>query len=195
MTLKIVSEATGGRIQNETPIDVLTVGAAGLITLPGNLVMPAGVLKQAGNKKIGCSVFISANTAFTRNVDTKIPYTGVGWNPNGAFNTSTNRFTPDVPGWYAVHLTSSTNGDAASDNCQTHINKNGFTNITVGLTNTSSAVLLVCVHSGSQLVYMNGTTDYIEGHVYRGQASGTCTLNGDAGGSANRLSAILMYPD
>jgi hypothetical protein len=195
MTLKIVSDATGGRIQNETPIDVLAVGAGGLITLPNNLILPAGVLKQGGNKKIGCSVFLAANTGFTRNVDTKVPYANAAWNPNGAFNTSTNRFIPDVPGWYAVHLTTSFTGDAASDNCQSHINKNGFTFITVGLSNVNSAIFLVCAHSGGQLVYLNGTTDYIEGHVYRGQASGTCTLNGDASGTANRLSAILMYPD
>ncbi len=195
MTLKIVSDATGGRIQNETPIDVMTVGAAGLITLPGNLILSAGFLKQGATKKIGCSVFLTADTAFSINTDTKVPYTGVNWNPNNGFNTSNNRFIPDVPGWYLVAMTGAQSGSIASDNCQTVLRKNGSVHTTVGLSNASSAIFLVCSHSGSQLVYLNGAGDYIEGYLYRGQASGTATMPGSAGGNANRLSAILMYPD
>jgi hypothetical protein len=48
---------------------------------------------------------------------------------------------------------------------------------------------------GSGLVYLNGTTDYVEIFVYRGQGSGTAAVSGNSTGTITHFSVKLVYPD
>lgn len=195
MTLKLLSDATGGRIQNETPIDVLTVGAGGVITLPGNLLLPAGVLKAGTSKKTTFHAFRSSAQAITINAYTKIAFDQAPLNPNTGYSIANSRFQPDVAGWYNVYATASQTGTNPTDNAQVAIYKNNGSHRTIGLLNASSSIFIVSAMSGSSLVYMNGSSDYIEIFVYRGQASGTASINGDAGGTGTFFGASLVVPD
>ena len=189
MTLKIVSDATGGRIQNETPIDAMTVGAGGAVSF-------AGAVKQGTGKKIVCAAIrTSQQAALAINTFVKVAFDSAILNPNTGYSTANSRFTPDVAGWYMVAATVTQAGTQNTDNAQLLIYKNGANHRRLSVVNTSSATHLTSQTSGSALVYLNGSGDYVEIFMYRGQSSGTASVEGEAAGTSTHFSVALMYPD
>jgi len=107
---------------------------------------------------------------------TKIQFATEEFDTNNNYDNSTNyRFTPTVAGYYQVNcLIYSTTGSAA--NFYGYIYKNGSAfkasqTMPTGGGGTSAGMLT------SALIYMNGSTDYIEGYLY---VSVAATLLGDA---------------
>jgi hypothetical protein len=96
-------------------------------------------------------------------------------NASGAFNTSNNRYTPQVAGKYFISATCYV-GIAATGYQLVSIRKNG-SEIMRG-TQTQTATALASVVSG--VVELNGTTDYIEIGVYT-DSTGTRTGGSNAG--------------
>jgi len=101
---------------------------------------------------------------------TKIQFNVEEFDTNNNYDNTTNyRFTPTVAGYYQVSLSVySTTGSAA--NFYSYIYKNGaifksITNIPTGGGGTSANL------TGSALIYMNGSTDYLEGYLYVSQAA------------------------
>jgi hypothetical protein len=98
----------------------------------------------------------TATTATTGTI-TKIVFDTEIFDTNSAFDGTT--FTPQVAGYYQVNCYTITGVNTLSSSCSVYIYKNG----TAYQTNTT-----VCVagfSGGSQLstvVYMNGSTDYLE---------------------------------
>jgi hypothetical protein len=115
-------------------------------------------------------VFLSGDVSITGGTNTKIAFNSESFDTNNNFDTSTNRFTPTVAGYYQINLFVGLTG---ATNTQAIIRKNGSSTV-VGwyLVNTSSYGGMA-----SDVIYMNGTTDYIEGFMY---VSGNSTV---AGGS------------
>ncbi len=103
---------------------------------------------------------------------TKVLFTTKEFDTANCFDTSSNsRFTPNVAGYYQV-VASAWLGGQASQRTSIYKNGSGYKegNVTAsagGYMNSSSAVCLV---------YMNGTTDYLEVFVY--QTSTTATIDG-----------------
>jgi hypothetical protein len=104
----------------------------------------------------------TTNQAVTSGVSTKVALSAESYDRSGAFDSTTNyRFTPAIAGWYQI------NGSVyASANVTTitetycEIKKNG-TRDTLG--NIYSGPAISQFSSGvSDLIYMNGTTDYLE---------------------------------
>lgn len=99
------------------------------------------------------SAYPSAIQNLTSSTWTKLQINTEEFDTNGEFNTATYRFTPTVAGYYQVNLSvypnSTTTFAAAS------IYKNGAENKN---NQTSSAVGIAV----SALIYLNGSTDYIE---------------------------------
>jgi hypothetical protein len=101
---------------------------------------------------------------------TKIQFNVEEFDTNNSYDNTTNyRFQPTVAGYYQITLSIySTTGAAA--NFYSYIYKNGtnfktITHIPTGGGGTS------CVLNGTALVYLNGSTDYIEGYYYVSQAA------------------------
>jgi len=119
---------------------------------------------------------ISASTWTKMNMDTT--NTSVTFDTNSNYDTSLYRFTPTVAGYYQVDVkfqyTTSGSGLAV-------VYKNGIS-YAWGDYPTSSFATAV-----STLVYLNGSTDYIEPYAYR-TTSGT--LNSNA--STTYFNAILI---
>lgn len=118
----------------------------------------------------GSTQAISASTY------TKIQYNVEEFDTNNNYDSTTNhRFTPTVAGYYQVTLgIYSTTGSAA--NFYAFIYKNGtpfkaITFIPTGGGGTSAEL------NGSALIYLNGTTDYVEGYYLVTQAA---TVTADA---------------
>lgn len=117
---------------------------------------------------------------------TKIQFNVEEFDTNSNYDNTTNyRFTPTVAGYYQVSLSIySTTGVAA--NFYVYLYKNGanfkmVTNIPTGGGGTSAGL------TGSVLVYMNGSTDYVEGYYWVSQAA---TVNADA--ALNYFQAALV---
>lgn len=139
-------------------------------TLPGSKVTAAGP---------AFSVYRATTTqSFTSGTYTKVQFNAETSNPGNCFDSTTNfRFQPNVAGYYQMAY--SVYAQAASGMTYAHsgLYKNG-TVIQYG--SYGGAVGGTAgISAGSKLVYMNGTTDYVE--VF-GISNGTTTVfaHGDA---------------
>lgn len=109
------------------------------------------------------------------------------YDTNNNFNTSTNRFTPTVAGYYQINAVVSLGsaGGTYPSGGQVAIYKNG-SGVWGNQIASPSNQILSCSCSG--LVYMNGSTDYLELYGYMtGGSSGA--YNGDGG---TILSGVLV---
>jgi hypothetical protein len=140
------------------------------ITIPDT----TGTMMVSGNQQ-GFSVYLSANQSISANTFTKIQFNTIEFNLGSAYDATTNyRFTPTVAGYYQVNLGCYTAGTGSSQG-NGAIYKNG------AMLRASQQVL-----ANSQtvdipaIIYLNGSTDYLEAYAYIGTASGVV-----AGGSGN----------
>jgi hypothetical protein len=190
MTIKFRSDVVGGAIINESGTEVIKVGTGGNITL-------SGILKTSSVKKTICAAHLAATTqAITVNVYSKVIFDTATLNPGTGYNTANGRFTPDVAGWYEVDAAISLEGSTTTDNVQAAVYKNGAAARRLAVFNTVTTTNMNTMEiGGSGLVYLNGTTDYVEIFVYRGQGSGTAAVSGNSTGTITHFSVKLVYPD
>jgi hypothetical protein len=106
--------------------------------------------------------------------------------PNTGYDNNTNyRFTPTVAGYYQVNGAMAMG--TASNNCQVTIYKNG--SIIKGGNESGSASASAYAVSVNALVYLNGSTDYIELYGYQGSGG---SLNTSAGQSNTYFQACMV---
>jgi hypothetical protein len=105
--------------------------------------------------------FASTVTSLSNNVIAKVNLLSENFDTNSNFNSS--RFTPTVAGYYQINCT--VYSSAAPQYLQVQIYKNGSVYSVAVHTNVQTFASNV-----SDLVYCNGTTDYIE--MYAAQGSG-----------------------
>lgn len=93
------------------------------------------------------------------------------------YDTATGKFTPNVAGYY--QFTGEVNFYApggALTNAQSYLLKNGANVSTLSLAFGGSLVIFAA--SGTDLVFMNGTTDYMQLGYYGSVSAGTLTIQG-----------------
>jgi len=109
--------------------------------------------------------YLSADQSISSSTETKVnidTVTGEGFfDTNGWFDTTNYRYTPQIPGYYFVMGNIRTGGTNQSVQYAS-IFKNGA-QYEVGEIQREINIVNVVV---SSLVYMNGTTDYVELHGY-----------------------------
>ena len=109
----------------------------------------------------------SSTQAISTSTWTKVQYTVEDWDTNSNYDNSTNyRFTPTVAGYYQVDMAVEFNNVSGNSLCA--IYKNGTNYITSAFYAGSTGGSTPSAHA---LIYMNGSTDYIEGYGYTGVAS------------------------
>lgn len=121
-----------------------------------------------------------ADQTLTATTATKIQFTTKDIDINSCFDNATNyRFTPTSAGYYYITINVTGAPQAVGDEIAAFIYKNGVV-VTRGraqLTSLTQAV--ACTANCSDIVYCNGSTDYIEGYtLIRGTT--TRTLDGTA---------------
>jgi hypothetical protein len=140
----------------------------GLVVTPdnsGNIQLQYnGVAAPTFSAYVGSSQNVSATTV------AKVQYNTELWDTSNAYDSTTNyRFTPLVAGYYQVNgcigWTSVPNGESWLS-----IYKNG-SEYKRGFNSANGAVTAPFGTNVSGLVYMNGTTDYIELYTYNGAGS------------------------
>ena len=129
------------------------------------------------------SAYPSGTQTVTSGVYTKVACNTKEFDTASAFDSTTNyRFTPLVSGYYQVNGLVGTNGTATTS-CAAAIYKNGSAakyGAYIQTVNADSSV--------SALIYMNGTTDYLEMYAY---VSATVASIGN-GASSTYFQAALV---
>jgi hypothetical protein len=125
------------------------------------------------------SAYLASQQNLTPSTYTKVTINSETFDVGACFDTSTNRFTPNVAGYYLVNAVIAFNSTANNPtNAQSLIYKNGSS--VKEAAGASPASRFTGVATG--IVYMNGTTDYLEAYAYA--AGGTGTLYVQVVGSA-----------
>jgi len=130
-------------------------------------------------------VYLSANQTVTSGVLTKAHFDTRSFDVESLFDISTNyRFQPTVAGYYRVSwsIVDQTNTLNTLSLASSYLYKNGASISSGPYWGNSSLTITVWISSGSELVYMNGSTDYLE-IIGIATGSGTISFGGGATGS------------
>ena len=168
MAKLILNGATSGSISLESP----AVSGTTTLTLPttsGTVITTASTFGGTGP---AFRAYRNGNQTISAATATKIAFNAENFDTNSNFDSSTNyRFTPTVAGYYQVNA----NAGFTTGSGQLNIYKNG-SNYQTGVEVTYNASL-GGHFSINDLVYLNGSTDYIE--IYTYLTSGTTLTSGD----------------
>lgn len=137
------------------------------------------------------SAYLNSTQTVSNGVATKITLNAENFDTDNAFDAATNyRFQPTVPGYYL--FTGRLSGQAATAGTvmYAHIYKNGV-NVKNGqpYVPPSGSSSMTVVISG--LIYMNGTTDYVE---LWGTNSGSGTNTFSSGANASFFDGYFVRP-
>ena len=172
--MSIVLQSTGG---GSVSIVEPTTASNFTQTLPA----ATGTVMVSGNMPAFFVYLNGTQSGITRSSWTKIAFNGEVFDTANAFDSTTNyRFTPQVAGYYLISLVAEDATGLTSAYQSTNIYKNGS-----GFCKT----LVVSSAYGTSgittaIVYLNGSTDYIEGY-YQASGSGTCSLDGSTSNGYN----------
>ena len=173
MPLKLNSSG-GGSVTLDVPSTASTFTATvpantgTLVTTGSTAAVTQGMLASgvAGNGP-AFRAFRSSNQSISSNTFTKVQFNSEVWDTNNAYDNTTNyRFQPAVAGYYLV----SWSGGNAGSNTPTYTSFRLFKNGSADTEGASSSgVNAVLVNTS--MVYLNGSTDYIEIYAYITAAS------------------------
>lgn len=160
-------------------------------TLSGTLNIGSGTLQIAGKKAVNgpaVSVYVNTSQTLTSGSLTKVQLNAEDFDTDNAFDSTTNyRFTPLVEGYYQVAGRMTVTAGTTATSLTLYAYKNGVA-VKAGPTfiapsGTGMSTDLTC------LVYMNGSTDYLEYYV---NAQGTGTLTISTGSVTSFFSAAMV---
>ena len=125
-------------------------------------------------KMVGFSVYKSGNQSMTSATWTEVTWDVEEFDTAGFFNTSNNRFEPQIAGYYQINF--SINQSSGTGNAVlARLMKNGSTHRFGAYHYHSSSEIDDYQMWASMMVYMNGSTDYLSVDAY---GIGLTTVNG-----------------
>jgi hypothetical protein len=163
-----------GATSGSVTIDVPAVAGTNSLTLPastGTLALTSQIPTVVLGPTFSAYQNASGQTV-NQNVSTKITFDATEWNVLSGYSTANSRFTPTTAGYYQVTASVGSQNVAGSI-VQLDIFKNGSTyksgfSINAGATYRSQ---MTC------MVYMNGSTDYLEVYWYQNYGGTRATIN------------------
>jgi hypothetical protein len=193
--MPIKLNSTGG---GSVTIDVPSMSTANTLTLPaitGNVITSSDsntVTQTMINRSSFYGGFGPAFHAYrtssdqtgTQNTYVKVQFNAEDFDTAGCYDSSTNyRFTPNVAGYYYIYATVINNPSSGTQTqLVTRFYKNGGPTIPYGNLVLSSGLGGGTSTALSQLLYMNGSTDYVEVYQYSTAAVPTYQQNSCFGG-------------
>ena len=176
MTIAIKPTASGSTIE-QNGSTILTVDGSGNIT-PSNSMYP---------KVPAFRAYLNADQSITSATITKVQFDSESFDTTSDYDNSTNyRYTPSVAGYYLVTTNMRSEGSSLTL-FGVYIYKNGSVYVLSNLDATSSSTAHL---TGSALVYMNGSSDYLE--IY-GRIDGTSPkFGGNSTGTNTTFQAHLV---
>lgn len=173
-----------GATSGDVTLDVPAVAGTNALTLPartGTIITSAdtGTVTQtmlgagvAGNGPAFAAYQSTPQATFTANTFTKVVFQTEEFDTASCFDNTTNyRFTPNIAGYYQFNTAVQFNGTAS---VAISLYKNGAM-FKTGVNN--SAALVGPAFCVSSLIYLNGTTDYVEVYAATGAAITTYASN------------------
>jgi hypothetical protein len=141
--------------------------------LPNGSIVQADLATGVAGVGPAFSAYASAAQTVTLNTATKVAIDTENFDTNSNFDTTNNRFTPTVAGYYQVNGSLRATVATTFTSIIAYIYKNGseFSRGQISGTLTATGSNQVAVNN---IIYMNGTTDYLE--LY-GLVNGTGTAN------------------
>lgn len=115
---------------------------------------------------------LSTNQSITASTLSKINFNTETFDPNSFYDSSAFKFQPQVAGYYKVGLQIDGNQGSTTSVYTAHIYKNGVTYSSFKAAFSQTGA----VWKAEDIVYLNGTTDYVEGFFNNNHAS-TFTVN------------------
>jgi hypothetical protein len=167
----VEADTTGALViqTGATPTTAVTISTGQVATFAQAPVLPAASIPQAalaagvaGNGP-AFSAYAGTSTTLTNNVDTKVLFDTEEFDTNNNFASS--RFTPTVAGYYQINSAIRIQNIVAGNTVYSNIYKNGSAyklGTLMILATTSDPILVI-----SSIVYMNGSTDYVEIYGYQ----------------------------
>jgi hypothetical protein len=152
-----------------------------------------GIIKIGSNQAVNGPAFSAYKTGQQTGISyatwTKVQFPSKNFDTASAFDSTTNyRFTPLVAGYYQLNATVYINTLAVGGQ-QIAIYKNGSQFSCSSETSTASTDVACVV---SAVIYLNGSTDYVEVYVIANTASGTYQTNGGGGGGLVQFSGAMV---
>lgn len=130
------------------------------LTLPDN----TGTLLSTGSTFAGTgpafSAYQSSSQSLSAGASTKLLFQSELYDTGNSYDTTTSRFSPTVAGYYLVSC--AVRMPSGSNRFILEIQKNGT------VTKSLQDVTDLYAVSGSCLLYMNGSGDYLEAYLYTG---------------------------
>ena len=160
-----------GSTSGTTTIIPSAVAGSNTATLPA----ATGTVMVSGNMPAFSAYNAGSNQTISNSTPTKVILPSETFDTNNCFDSTTNyRFTPNVAGYYQFNAQAQWTNNTGTGYANLQFFKNGSE---VG---RSGLAQYLYGMNGSCLVYMNGTTDYIE--LYALQVTGgNFTLNSASG--------------
>ena len=163
--------ANDGNIGSVGDADSMAISSGGVVTfsqIPANASNPAFRVYRSADQ-----------TGISDASITKVQFDAEEFDVGGYYDNSTNyRYTPLIAGYYffvSVIQVAGTGIDQITNNLQkngTAISWNTIMNSDSGAGYSGSSVM------NSSLLFMNGSTDYVESHIFVDVSSGTVTVEG-----------------
>jgi hypothetical protein len=158
--------------------------------------LDGSALTGVGTPPVIFSVYAhNTDQVLTNDTWTKVQLPSKVVDSNNTFDTSTYRWTPDVAGWYSI--SASIIFSATCRRVYTSIVKNGSYYLNRYISMTGDYLTAGSNELASNLVYMNGSTDYIElyGLLYI-NSGGSGTISHDANiWGRTHMTGILVSAD
>jgi len=129
----------------------------------GNVTVNAAAMKNTP----AFLVRLTGNQSISNNTDTILAFNREALDTDNAYDSTNYRFVPQVQGYYkiGVRITSQGIGNGQSLN----ILKNGSTTVTEYQVNAAASTTNSQINEA--LVFMNGSSDYVDARVYQSSGS------------------------
>ena len=179
------SISIAGDSSGSISLTVPSVAGTNTATLPA----ATGTVMVSGNMP-AFSAYANANQNLTASTYTKVILNNKLFDTASYFDSTTNyRFTPLVAGYYQITGLVAFNSTGANPtSCFTQIYKNG--SVVKSSSGGNANGVLEQIVAG--LIYMNGSTDYIELYAWATGGSGTLYVQGSLGQYAVYFDGVLV---
>ena len=158
----------------------------------GNADSPTevGQFNANGYKPVTAPAFfvsLTSDQSISSGVYTKVAFNSVEFDTTSNWDATNYRYTPNIAGYYQINASLRHRANGSLSNALSGFFKNGIEYSRLSGPQIASATIgQIFGSSGSSMVYLNGTTDYIE--LYGLNSTST---NNRFGGSSNKVVTVF----
>ena len=164
-------------------------GDTGVSQVQNGVIVQADLASGVAGTGPAFNAYMNAVQSLSLSTLTKVAFDTERFDTNSCFDTSTYRFTPTVAGYYQVNAMAYFDYIGSQySGTEFHLYKNGASSSRAQWNNVSFYGSMTL----ADLVYMNGTTDYIEMYALIAGGSGPQLLGGGSAVTRSVFAAALV---